>query len=197
MSRFAIPSRLVAVVTLVMVFSVGTALAPSAAGQSAHSAKTLRYDVALNRQMFFFEPDEFGLPAMGTPFLIRGYIYPRGTFAENGTSSGILADGMPEFPDDVVGTLYSRGWFLQDYVTATTGTLGATTQIFDLALDTPGQRTIITEGIELADGGIPFSRAITGGTGRYSKARGTATQTFVGINASGAPNVSFKLKVVK
>ena len=44
---------------------------------------------------------------------------------------------------------------------------------------------------------IPFSRAITGGTGgRLRKARGMATQTYVGTNATGVPNATFRLKVV-
>ena len=58
----------------------------------------------------------------------------------------------------------ARGWFLQVAATATTGPLSASTKIFDLDTDAPSRRTIITEGIDLADMGIPFSRAITGGT---------------------------------
>ena len=186
--RFSSPLRWGAIAALAALIYAGAA--PTLPAPSA-PAKTLRYDVALNGSEIDL------LPTMGDPFIIRGYIYPAGTFAKHGMTSGITADGEPEFPDKVLGTWYCRGWFLQDAATATTGPLSASTQIFDLGTDAPSRRTIITEGIDLADMGIPFSRAITGGTGgRLRKARGMATQTYVGTNATGVPNATFRLKVV-
>ncbi len=196
-TKFAVPTRMVAVVALAMLACATTATAQSETGQLDRSAKTLRYDVAMDGNSFSFEgaTNGAGFPANGTPFIIRGYIYPAGTFDDNGSTSGVNADGSPEFPDQVIGTWYCRGWHLQD-ADAVSGPVVATTQIFDLDADNPGRKTLVTEGIELADFGVPFSRAITGGTGpRYRKARGTSTQTYVDFNPSFGFNTSFELNV--
>ncbi|HVS61970.1 MAG TPA: hypothetical protein VMT85_00575 [Thermoanaerobaculia bacterium] len=155
----------------------------------------LRFDVAMSGPTFFFEgaTNENGFPANGTPFIVRGWIYPAGTFAAHGSSSGTNADGSPEFPDQVLGTWYCRGWHLQDG-DALTGPVVATTQVFDLDPERPGAKTLVTDGLELADFLVPFDRAIVGGTGRYRTAGGSATQVYVDFNGSGGFNTSFVLR---
>ena len=166
-------------------------LAPQPA---AGRGRALSFDVAMDGSSFHFEgpTNENGFPADGTPFIVRGYLYPAGTFAAHGSSSGTEPDGSPEFPDLVLGTWYCRGWHLQDG-DAVSGPVVATTQIFDLDPGTPGRHTIVTDGIELADFDVPFQRAVVGGSGRYRWARGHSTQVYFDFNASNGFNSSVEI----
>jgi hypothetical protein len=161
--------------------------------EPAEEAATLRLEVAMDGTSFHFQgpTNDNGFPADGTPFIIRGYIYPAGTFAAHGSSSGTNPDGSAEFPDEVIGTWYCRGWHLQDG-DATTGPVVATTQIFELSPTRDGRHTIVTDGIELADFDVPFRRAVVGGTGRHFQARGHSVQVYVDFNASNGFNTSFE-----
>ena len=160
--------------------------------------RTLRYDVAMDGTSFHFEgpTNAAGYPADGTPFVVRGYIYPAGTFEQHGSASGTNPDGSPEFPQLVMGTWYCRGWHLQDG-DALTGPIVATTQVFDLDSERPGRRTIVTDGIELADFGVPFDRAIVGGTGSYRDPSGRSVQTYVDVNSSFGFNTSFVMRIAR
>jgi len=157
-------------------------------------ARALSFDVAMDGSSFHFQgpTNENGFPADGTPFIVRGYLYPGGTFAEHGSGAGTNPDGSAEFPDRVVGTWYCRGWHLQDG-DAVSGPVVATTQIFDLDPRTPGRHTIVTDGIELADFDVPFQRAVVGGSGRYRWARGHSTQVYFDFNASNGFNSSVEI----
>jgi len=150
--------------------------------------RNLRFDIAENGSRFSFdsEPvDENGLPAYGGEFITEGYLYPFG-FLEN--HEGVNEDGSPAYPEQVLGRWVCRGWHVGNGATTVTGPWVVTTQIFDLD-ETFGQRTIITEGYELADINKPISRAITGGTGRFSRARGSSNQKLLGFNQSYGVNV--------
>ena len=135
------------------------------------------------------------LPGAGASFVVEGYIYPPGTFDQHGQGSGVDANGDPEFPDLVLGTWRCRGWFIGDGMETATGPFVVTNQLFDFDPDNPGQQTLVSEGIELIDLGVPFERALTGGTGPFSKARGQMTQEAIGANASGLFNFQMELHV--
>ena len=164
--------------------------------QSASHVKyvghTLQLDVVQNATDFFFEGpvNENGIPAKGTPFVTTGFIYPAGTLAVNGASSGITANGEPEFPELVIGTWTCRGWHLQDG-DAESGVVVVTTQTFDFDKDNPGRQMIVTDGIELADFNVPFVRPITGGSGQFGRFKGQMEQTYLDFNASGGFNMTF------
>ena len=174
-----------AAVSLVSV--LGVAGFEVASGGDDAARRTIHYDIAMNGHSLRFEgaTTTAGLPADGTPFVIQGYIYPAGTFAQHGELSGVDANGNPTFPDLVLGTWTCRGWHLQDAGTPT-GISVATKQIFDLNQREPGSQTITTDGIELADFGKWFHRTISGGTGEFSALRGQHRQVLVG----GGPNLS-------
>lgn len=187
----------------VRVIALG-AIALTAAPTWADGRYTFRVDVAMNGATFHdFEanpdPNRAGIPPNGSPFIIQGYIYRAGTFERYGDTSGVLADGSPEFPERVIGTWICRGWHLQDG-DAVAGPVVATTQIFEFDLEQPGQNMLITDGIELADFDVPFRRAVTGGTGVFSRASGEMVQTYVWddpnyLNASGGFNTSFEFRL--
>lgn len=170
-------------------------------------------DVACNRNSIRFgEPkgphptdptDTEFHPYYGAPFVVKGVIYPKGTLSADcdptKSPCGLLDTGEPEFPDKVIGTWYCRGWFIGEGgpgdfggIFTPTGPFVATTQIYDLDLQRPGAKMLISDGIELIDLHTPFQRAITGGTGPFDKARGQVTQTAIGANATGLFNFRFE-----
>ena len=60
---------------------------------------------------------------------------------------------------------------------AETGIVVVTTQTFDFDSERNGRQMIVTDGIELADFNKPFVRPITGGSGRFGRAKGQMSQT--------------------
>jgi len=151
----------------------------------------LRFDVAEDGTRFLFAPEpvfEDGMPAYGNPFITQGYIYPAGTLTE---SNGVLPDGSPEFPDLVLGEWTCRGWFVGEGAHATTGAWVITTQVYNFGSEV-GDVMLIAEGYEVADIGIPSERAITGGTGPFSIARGEGTQTLLGYNPTMGVNLTME-----
>ena len=166
------------------------------------NAKTLKFDVAENGKRFVFDQvniDTDGLPTYGNVFVTEGYIYPEGTLSchqdgEHTVCTGTNPDGSPEFPEQVIGRWSCRGWFVGEGAKTTTGAWVVTTQIYDFG-EIPGETTIVTDGYELVDLGVPGARSITGGTGRYRTAHGEAYQILLGHNPSEGVSLSFKLKV--
>ena len=156
--------------------------------------KTIRFDVAEDATRFVFDEqsvDEDGLPAYGNEFITQGYIYPHGTL--DGTN-GVKANGEPQFPNKVIGEWTCRGWFVGDGASTKSGPWVSTTQLYDLG-EKPGGKTLVTDGVEIADVGVPVKRAITGGTGPNRDARGEGAQKLLGFNESEGVNLRFELKV--
>ncbi len=188
-------AALVAVV--VLAGYAATSVLPAAA---KNEKKVLEFDVAEDMSRFVFDQApvfEDGLPAHGNSFITEGYIYPKGTL--NGTNGVLVNDDgtvEPEFPDEVLGKWVCRGWFIGDAAHAESGPWVITTQVYNFG-EEYGNVTIVTDGYEVADVGVPVDRAITGGTGQYSKARGQASQVFLGFNASEGVNLSFTLEIEK
>lgn len=171
------------VIAMALLFTVLIAYAASAspAAQSDEEMMVLEFDIAENGTRFIVDETpqlDDGQPASGAEFITQGYLYPAGTL--NGTN-GTLPNGDPEFPDLVLGTWVCRGWFMGDGAHTTAGPVVVTTQIFDLG-DAPGSTMIITDGFELADLNMPFSRAIIGGTGEYANAGGVQIQEALGYD---------------
>ena len=160
------------------------------------NARTLHLDVAEAGTRFIFDEApvfEDGMPAYGNSFITEGYIYPAGTLSE---SNGVLPNGVAEFPDLVLGKWTCRGYFIGNGAYTETGPWVVTTQIFDLG-QMPGTETIVTEGFELSDIGITGYRAITGGTGEYSRARGQMSQVLTGFNETMGVNLQVELNINK
>ncbi len=183
-------------IVLALLVGVGVAAYAALAQDAASPADVLRFDVAEDATRFIFDEapvfEEDGYPAHGNSFVTIGYIYPEGTLAEG--VSGVNADGSPEFPDLVLGEWMCRGWFINDGAHQSEGAWVVTTQFYSFG-DAPGATTLVTDGIEIADVGVPVARAITGGTGPYSTARGEASQTLLGFNASEGVNLSFEVMI--
>ena len=158
--------------------------------------KAIQFDVAEDMNRFIFDQDvvyEDGMPADGSSFITRGYLYEYGTLSDG---SGVNPDGSPEFPDKVIGEWICQGYMINDAAHATTGVWVFSTQFFQIG-DEPGAQTITTQGYEVADVDVAIARAITGGTGEYSTARGESSQVFLGFNASEGVNLRVQLEVQK
>ena len=157
--------------------------------------ETLRIETAENATLFIFDDDpllENGFPAYGNSFITQGYIYRAGTL--NG-SNGVNEDGSPEFPERVLGTWVCRGWFVnEDGAVAESGALVITSQTFNFGEEF-GNEMIVTDGFELAEVGVPVNRAITGGTGRFRRGLGQATQVFLGVNGTEGFNLRHEIVI--
>jgi len=143
--------------------------------------KVVEVDIVENPIKFSFDETptfEDGSPAYGGEFITQGFIYPKGTLE---MGDGVDVDGNPQFPDLVIGTWFCRGWHIGDGAHTQTGPIVITHQIFNFG-EKFGAKTIATDGFELADIGEPIKRAITGGTGRYKRARGEQVQILEGFN---------------
>ena len=182
----------------------GSMWASATAAQDSYQANWhgnpfhLQGDVAEAATRFVFDDapvfEEDGFPAHGNSFITQGYIYPAGFLDDH---QGVTEDGAPTYPDLVIGEWICRGWFIGDGAHTQTGPWVISTQQFDFYERSGwdpqrerdyGYRTLVTEGYELADIGKPVKRAISGGTGRYAKARGQVVQTFLGFG----PGMSVK-----
>ncbi len=174
------------------------AVAPSPSGNQQTTdedqSEPLRFDVAEDMNRFIFDKDvvyEDGMPADGSSFITRGYLYPYGTL-EGG--NGVNPDGSPEFPDLVLGEWICQGYMINEAAHATSGVWVFSTQFFQLG-EEAGAQSIVTQGYELADVDVAIARAITGGTGDYKLARGESSQTFLGFNASEGVNLRVEIDV--
>ena len=141
---------------------------PEPAGNQNSNAqgRRLKFDVAEDMTRFIFDKDvayDDGMPADGSSFITRGYVYEAGTL-ESG--NGVNPDGSPEFPDKVVGEWICSGYMINDAGHATGGVWVFSTQFFQLG-DKPGAQTLVTTGYELADIDVAIARAIHRRHGRF------------------------------
>jgi hypothetical protein len=160
----------------------------------AQNKEVIKLDISEDMNQFAFDQSrvyEDGLPAHGSGFLTRGYIYPDGTL--NG-SNGVNVDGSPEFPEQVIGEWLCFGYMIGEAAHAKSGAWVISTQIFNFGKDY-GNKTIVTQGYELADN-TPVYRAISGGTGKYAQASGQGMQIFQGLNASEGVVLDVELEVI-
>ncbi|MBK8024684.1 MAG: hypothetical protein IPK19_25485 [Chloroflexi bacterium] len=175
------------VVALLALGAVAVVLA-----QSETAPQTIRVEVAEDGMRFVFGQDHLfddGMPAYGTPFVTQGYLYPEGTL--NG-SNGVNEDGSPEFPDQVIGQWNCYGYMIGDGAPSTTGQWVISTQIYTLYEH--DNAIVVTNGYELADLNVPAARAISGGTGAFSTARGEQSQTLLGFTPAMGVNLSVEFQ---
>ena len=170
-----------------------TIAAEDAIATATESDGLLSFDVAENGTQFKFDSEyvhDDGMPASGSAFVTRGYLYPAGTLT--GTN-GVLADGSPEFPDLVLGEWACRGWYIGEGAHATTGPWVITSQVYNFGGEI-GAATLTSDGYELADIGVEAARSLTGGTGPFAGATGEQRQTFLGFNGTMGANLQIEIE---
>jgi hypothetical protein len=185
----------IALLALCGVTACGVSLAAASNGEH-HRPRTLEVDIAEDGTRFVIDETpvfDDGFPAYGNPFITQGYIYPAGTLTD---SNGVNPDGSPEFPDKVIGEWSCQGYFIADGAHTTKGSWVFTTQLFAFGnnADT-GRNTVVVTGYEGAEVGRIVTGAITGGTGRYTTARGEADQELLGINNAELPTMGINKTV--
>ncbi len=202
--KIRIVGHTMAAMTAAFALLAATMSASAADGKDDYQANwhrspyQLQVDVAEASTRFVFDDapvfQEDGFPAHGNSFVTQGYIYPAGFLDDH---EGVTEAGGPTYPERVIGEWICRGWFIGDGAHTQTGPWVISTQQLDFYQRSGwdpqrerdfGYRTLVTEGYELADIGKPVNRAISGGTGRYAKARGQVVQTFLGFG----PGMSVK-----
>lgn len=179
-------SHIISLVVLVLCLG---AVSIASAG-SGDEAQIMQVEVAEDGNRFVFDDlnlFEDGMPGYGSAFVTEGYIYPVGTLDG---SNGVLANGEPEFPDQVLGTWTCYGWLIGDGAHTETGVWVISTQVYDFN----DGSTLITDGFELADFDVPVTRAVTGGTGEYRSASGEMIQTLRGFTDAMGVNLSVEFQ---
>lgn len=178
-------SRMVVLAALVLIISM-VAFAVSAQTEPSAPMGSIEVEVAEDGNRFIFDDlnlFEDGMPGYGSAFVTQGYIYPVGTL--NGTN-GVLENGEPEFPDDVLGTWTCYGWMIGEGIRTESGEWVISTQVYQFN----DGSTLITDGFEIVDFDVPISRAITGGTGEHRSASGEMTQILHGFTDAMGVNLS-------
>jgi hypothetical protein len=166
---------------------VSAVSADEAIAQVTAEDGTIRFDVAENAALFVWSGDPEltdDLPAGTTDYVTQGYIYPEGTLTE---SNGVLADGSPEFPDQVIGHWSCYGWWLDASVQ-----LNAHMFTFGPAW---GEAMLASEGYSVGDLNVPVARPVTGGTGPYAGSTGVQVETLLGFNASNGGNFRYEIRL--
>jgi hypothetical protein len=156
----------------------------------------LRFDVAENGALFTWSgtPELVdGFPTVGTAYVTQGYIYPAGTLD---ASNGVLEDGSPEFPDQVIGHWSCYGWWLGDAAHAATSPPWLNTHLFNFGPAWCGAM-LTSEGYSIDDLDVPLERALTGGSGQFANASGVQVETNLGFNASGGMNFRYEIHVTE
>ena len=158
---------------------LATTLSVALLGLPAYAEPLTAFDVAEDLSRFVFDEAPAhadGMPAYGTAFVTQGYLYPAGTL--DGGVEGTNPDGTPAFPDLVIGTWTCDGYMVGDGMHTTTGDIVITRQIYQFK----DGDILISQGAELADAGVPVTRAITGGTGDYADVGAELTQVLLGMS---------------
>lgn len=174
---------------------VVAALFASSSMVGATNQSTISFDVAEDPSRFFFEGDAVirggeldGLPAYGDGFITEGFLYAPGTLSADdpGVECEFGPDGFPiscEPLYEVIGTWTCWGHHIGDgAATAEGDEIVVTTQVFEIYRDDGGVETIVTNGFEKAGVGVEDYRAVTGGTGDYTTARGSQFQVGLGLH---------------
>lgn len=182
-------SRKVMLVAVLALAIVGVLSAAAMAG----NGKNLAVDVAEDPSRYVFTGTSLiedgplaGFPDNGDFFVTQGFIYPAGTLDADdpGVDCEVDEEGVATSCEPLyepIGEWTCYGVHVGEGAATTEGAWVATTQIFEL-YDDHGSQTIITEGFESPEVGETVRRAVTGGTGRYSTARGEQHQLFLGIH---------------
>lgn len=173
---------------------VAVAVVTSQRSEATPRAQVIEVDIAEDGTRFVWDEApvyEDGLPKYGNAFVTQGYIYEAGAIA---AGAGVNADGSPTDPDKVLGTWTCEGHFVGDGATTEAGPWVVSKQIFDFG-DSPGAKTIVTQGLELADHEVAGMRAIVGGTGPFRSATGEAGQVLHGHNDSEGVQLTMVLDV--
>jgi hypothetical protein len=155
----------------------------------------LRFEVAEDHARYAWAGDPKltnGVPEGRTAYVAQGYLYPEGTLTD---SNGVNADGTPEFPDKVLGQWLCYGWYLgaDDHVGAAPW---VSSHLFNFG-EAWGEATLVSEGFDIDNVGVPMTRAIAGGSGPYADARGTQVETNLGLNATDGLNIRFEVNLAK
>lgn len=155
----------------------------------------IRFDVAEDGKRFVWSEPRFedDLPAPGASYISHGYIYPAGTLSD--TVDGVNADGSPEFPDKVLGDWYCYGWYIGEGAHTSEGPWVLSTQYYNFG-GAWGEASLVSEGYVLSETGGTVNRAITGGTGPFSTARGEMADTSLGFNDTEGANARYEVTLV-
>ena len=185
----------VAALALLSVTAGGVSLAAASDGNRP-GHRTIEVDIAESGSRFAFDDapvfEDDGCPPTATRSS------PRGTSTRQARCPQQRRQPrrQPEFPDKVIGEWSCEGYFIADGAHTTEGAWVFTTQLFTFGDDPDtGAKTIVVTGYEGSEPGQIVTGAISGGTGRYSSARGEADQELLGFNNPDLPTMGINKTV--
>lgn len=156
-------------------------------GVQADTEQTLTLDVAFDGRTGIANLVDPAIKdgARGDTFVVNGKVFPGGTIPAGGTF-----DQPGTFDPDTrgsIGNFVCRGTMLFNAAEIAAGAAPyvVTNQLFQFNTGD----VLLTEGLEA--GVNTVRRAVTGGVGTYSGARGEAHLTLIGINKTGWENYRF------
>lgn len=152
-------------------------------------ATSVTFDVASDGRTFVLNRIDAAATSMkrGDTYVLNGTIFPGGTIPSGGTKTAPSSFG----PDSAgsVGVWFCRGTFLVNSDQfASQKIQRATTHYFAFN----DKNRLITEGFE---GTILINRAILGGIGAFTGARGLVTMERLGVNSTGSQNLRFVFNI--
>lgn len=164
----------------------------------AHASEMLKFDVAEDPTRFSFDRngplEDDGLPDYGNAFMTQGYIYPHGTLVDG--DAGVDVNGNPLYPDKVMGEWTCYGFMIGEGSSTKSGKVAISEQVYSFGGEVVGSKTLVSNGYEIIDVGVPLIRAVTGGTGPYLAARGEVRQTTLAITELHSFTFRFEITLV-
>jgi hypothetical protein len=173
------------------VIAIAVSLLPilGSAATIGTKATSVAYDVATDGRTFVVNKMDPAAGAIkrGDTYVLNGTIFPGGAIPVGGTKTAPSSIG----PDSAgsIGTWFCRGTFLVNGDQFSTQKIQrATTQYFAFS----DKNRLITEGFE---GTVLINRAIVGGIGTFTGARGLVSMERIGVNATGSQNLRFVFNI--
>ena len=159
--------------------SMAVAATLAAAATTALADLPPAFDVAEDQTAFVFERPSIVTEPDSAPyvrrFVSRGYIYPAGTLSSG--VAGVDDAGKPVFPEKVIGSWRSEGWYVGNARQASDGMWIVSRQVFNFETGD----TLVTRGEDRAKRMERTERAVTGGSGNGSALPSAIFQTFLGF----------------
>ena len=176
-----------------MTFRTPTAVAAIflAWSSSALSDSAFTFEVVEDHTRIVFQPAiNFGTESSqlrARAFSTSGYVYPSGTLSPE--NLGVLENGAPTSPEDVIGQWSSEGWYIGSEAQATEGVQIMSRQIFEFR----DGSVLVTYGEENWNDGETSVRAIEQATGRFDRFPDVMTQKLVEFASPAGLRLEFQI----
>lgn len=183
------------------VLGVGVLAAGADDNDRRSNQREISFDVAENGTRFKFDAEpvfDDGMPAYGNDFVTEGLIFEEGAL-DNSLGFDAQGNVLEEVADKVIGEWKCLGYMIGDGAHTQSGEWVVSTQTYRLYGDDgrgANDDLLVSTGTENVPG-EPVVRAVTGGTGRYSTARGEVHQLTTGFGENMGVLAEFTIELAR